>query len=152
MKFQFWRSQITLVGEVKWKTTWKNSDGLSSSIQESVKDYTSTKDLWFKLEEEYQKKNQDKENEAKFKDEKQEEKQVQDSDTSEVKYSSMDDNSECTDDEVLTEDEEKVQLKANNAFTSTMSYIDLRSNPRLKNKMLRSFEKYKEETKTLLMS
>ena len=48
-------------------------DGLSSPIQESVKDYTSTKDLWFKLEEEYQKKNQDKEKEAKFKDEKKEE-------------------------------------------------------------------------------
>ena len=82
-------------------------DGLSSSIQESVKDYTSTKDLWFKLEEEYQKKNQDKEKEAKVKDEKQEEKQVQASNTSEGKYSSMDDNFECNDDEVvLTEDEE----------------------------------------------
>ena len=39
-------------------------DGLSSSIQESVKYYASTKDLWFKLEEEYLKKNQDKEKEA----------------------------------------------------------------------------------------
>ena len=39
-------------------------DGLSSSIQESLKYYTSTKDLWFNLEEEYQKKNQDKEKEA----------------------------------------------------------------------------------------
>ena len=64
----------------------------------------------------------------------------------------MDDNSECNDDEVvLTEDEEEVLLKANNAFTSTLIDIDLRSNPRLKNKMLRSFEKYKEETKALLM-
>ena len=72
--------------------------------------------------------------------------------TSEGKYSSMDDNSECNDDEVvLTEDEEEVLLKANNAFTSTLTDIDLRSNPRLKNKMLRSFEKYKEETKALLM-
>ena len=44
-------------------------DGLSSSIQESVKDYTSAKDLWFKLEEEYLKKNQDKEKEAEVKDE-----------------------------------------------------------------------------------
>ena len=39
-------------------------DGLSSSIQGSVNDYTSAKDLWFKLEEEYLKKNQDKEKEA----------------------------------------------------------------------------------------
>ena len=61
-------------------------DGLSSSIQESVKDYTSAKDLWFKLEE-YLKKSQDKEKEAEVKDEKQEEKQVQASDTSEGKYS-----------------------------------------------------------------
>ena len=64
----------------------------------------------------------------------------------------MDDNSECNDDEVvLTEDEEEVLLKANNALTSTLIDIDLRSNPRLKNKMMRSFEKYKEETKALLM-
>ena len=64
----------------------------------------------------------------------------------------MDDNSECNDDEVvLTEDEEEVLLKANNALTSILTDIDLRSNPRLKNKMLRSFEKYKEETKSLLM-
>ena len=64
----------------------------------------------------------------------------------------MNDNNECNDDEVvLTEDEEEVLLKANNAFTSTQTDIELRSNPRLKNKMLRSFEKYKEETKALLM-
>ena len=51
-------------------------DGLSSSIQESVKDYTSAKDLWLKLEEEYLEKNQDKEKEAEVKDERQEKKQV----------------------------------------------------------------------------
>ena len=96
-------------------------DGLSSSIQESVKDYTSAKDLWFKLEEEYLKKNQDKEKEAEVKDERQEEKKVQASDISERKYSSIDDNSECNDDEVVfTEDEEEVLLKANNALTSTL--------------------------------
>ena len=32
-----------------------------------------------------------------------------------------------------------------------MEVVDLRFNPRLKNKILRSFEKYKEETKALLM-
>ena len=64
----------------------------------------------------------------------------------------MDDNSKCNDDEVvLTEDEEEVLLKANNAFTSILSDIDLRFNPRLKNKMMRSLEKYKDETKALLM-
>ena len=64
----------------------------------------------------------------------------------------MDDNSECNDDEaVLTEDEEEVLLKANNALTSTLTEIDLRSNPRLKNKMMRSFEKYKEDTKSFLL-
>ena len=51
-------------------------DGLSSSIQESVKDYTSAKDLWFKLEEEYLNKSQDKEKEEEVKDEKQDEKKV----------------------------------------------------------------------------
>ena len=30
-------------------------DGLPSSVKESVGEYTSTKDLWFKLESEYQK-------------------------------------------------------------------------------------------------
>ena len=59
--------------------------GLSSSIQESVKDYSSAKDLQFKLEEEYLKKSRAKENEADVKDEKQEEKQVQASDRSEGK-------------------------------------------------------------------
>ena len=127
-------------------------DGLSSSIQESVKDYTSAKDLWFKLKEEYLKKNQDKEKEAEVKDERQEEKHVQASDISKGKYSSMDDNSESNDDEdVLTEDEDEVLLKANNALTSTLANIDLRFNLRIKNKILRSFEKYKEETPTLLM-
>ena len=87
-------------------------DGLSSSIQESVKDYTFSKDLWFKVEEEYQNKNQDKEKEAGVKDEKKEEKKVHASNTSEGKYSSMDNNFECNDDEVvLTEDEEEFLLK-----------------------------------------
>ena len=64
----------------------------------------------------------------------------------------MDHNYECNDDEfVLREDEEEVLLKANNAFTSILTDIGLRYNPKLKNKMLRSFEKYKEETKALLM-
>ena len=49
-------------------------DGILRPIKESIGKYTSAKDLWFKLEEEYQKKNQDKEKEAKVKDEKQEEK------------------------------------------------------------------------------
>ena len=39
-------------------------DGLSSPIKESVKEYTFAKDLWFKLEEEYQRRSQDKENET----------------------------------------------------------------------------------------
>ena len=63
----------------------------------------------------------------------------------------MDDNSECNDDEVVLTEDEEVFLKANNAFTSTLLDIDLRFNPRLKNKISRSFEKYKEETKALLM-
>ena len=53
-------------------------DGLSSPIKESVKEYTSAKDLWFKLEEEYQRRSQDKEKETKAKDEKQGEKGQQD--------------------------------------------------------------------------
>ena len=42
-------------------------------------------------------------------------------------------------------------MKANNAFTSTLLDIDLKFNPRLKKKILRSFEKYKEKTKALFM-
>ena len=84
----------------------------------------------------------------KLTDEKQEETKVEDSDTSEGKYSSMDDNYECNDDEVvLTKYEEEVLLKANNAFTSTLLYIDLRFNPRLKNKILRSFKNKKRRQK-----
>ena len=60
-------------------------DGLSSPIKESIGKYTSTKDLWFKLEEEHHRRGQDKEEEAEVKEEKQEEKQVQASDTSEGK-------------------------------------------------------------------
>ena len=82
----------------------------------------------------------------------QEEKHVQASDTSDCKHSSLDENSECNDDEViLTEDEQEILLKANNAFTSTFLDIDLKFNPRLKKKILRSFEKYKEKTKAWFM-
>ena len=42
-------------------------------------------------------------------------------------------------------------MKANNAFTSILLDIDLKFNPRLKKKILRSIEKYKEETKALFM-
>ena len=64
----------------------------------------------------------------------------------------MDDNSECNNDKVvLREYEEEFLLKSNNALTRSLTDIDLRSNPRLKNKMMRSFEKYKEEKKYLLM-
>ena len=64
----------------------------------------------------------------------------------------MDDHSECNDDEVvLTEDEEEVLLKANDALTCMLLDIDLKFNPRLKKKILRSFESYKEETKSLFM-
>ena len=42
-------------------------------------------------------------------------------------------------------------MKANNEFTSTLLDIDLKFNPRLKKKILRSFEKYKEKTKALFM-
>ena len=43
-------------------------DGLLSSIKESIGKYTSAKDLWFKLEEEHQRRSQDKEKEAEVKD------------------------------------------------------------------------------------
>ena len=49
-------------------------DRLSSPIKKNIGKYTLAKDLWFKVEEEYQKKNQDKEKEGEVKDEKQEEK------------------------------------------------------------------------------
>ena len=42
-------------------------------------------------------------------------------------------------------------MKANNAFASTLLDIDIKFNPRLKKKILRSFEKYKEKTKALFM-
>ena len=42
-------------------------------------------------------------------------------------------------------------MKANNAFTYTLLDVDLKYHPRLKKKILRSFERYKEETKALLM-
>ena len=42
-------------------------------------------------------------------------------------------------------------MKANNAFTSTLLDIDLKFNPRLKKKILRLFEKYKQNTKSFFM-
>ena len=53
-------------------------DGLSSSVKESVGEHTSAKNLWFKLESEYQGRNQDMKIEAEVKsteDEKQEDKE-----------------------------------------------------------------------------
>ena len=50
-------------------------DGLSVRIKESLKEYTFSKDLWFKLEEEHQRRRQDKEDKTEVKsteDEKQE--------------------------------------------------------------------------------
>ena len=77
---------------------------------------------------------------------------VQYLDTSDCKHSSIDENSECNDDEViLPEDEQEILLKANNAFTSTLLDINLKFNPRLEKKILRSFEKYKENAKALFM-
>ena len=119
-------------------------DGLSSPIKESIGKYTSDKDLWFNLEEECQRRSQDIEKETKVKDEKQEENHVHASDTSEGKHSSINENSECHDDEsILTEDEQEILLKANNAFTSTLLDIDLKFNPRLKKKILRSLKNKK---------
>ena len=104
------------------------------------------------MEEECQRRSQGIEKETKVKDEKQEEKHVQASDTSEGKHSSMDENYECNDDEfVLTGDEEEVLLKANDALTCMLLDIDLKFYLRLKKKILRSFESYKEETKPLFM-
>ena len=41
-------------------------DGLSSPIKESIGKYTSAKDLWFKMEEEFQRRSQDIEKETNF--------------------------------------------------------------------------------------
>ena len=46
-------------------------DRLSSPIKESIGKYTSAKDLWFKLEQEHQRRSQDKEKEVEVKDENQ---------------------------------------------------------------------------------
>ena len=69
-------------------------DGLSSPIKESIKEYTSAKDLWFKLEEEYQRRSQEKEKETEFKDQKQGEKEEQYSNVSKGKNSYVGDNSD----------------------------------------------------------
>ena len=42
-------------------------------------------------------------------------------------------------------------LRVNNTFARTLLDVDLKFNPRLKKKILGSFEKYKKETETLLM-
>ena len=42
-------------------------------------------------------------------------------------------------------------LRVKNAFACTLLDVDLKFNPRLKKKILGSFEKYKKETETLLM-
>ena len=101
-----------------------------------------TKALWFKLETEYQGRNQDTKIEVEVKsieDEKQEEKEEQASDTSKDKnifdYSSSD----CDNLENDLEDAKK------DVLARFLADIDLRYNLRLKRKILGSFEKYHEK-------
>ena len=101
------------------------------------------------MEEEYQR-SQYKEKEIEFKDEKQGETQEQASNVSEGKNSSVGDNFDDIDIPFI-EDEKEYLLKANNAFSCTLLDVDLKFNPRHKNTILGSFEKYKKEIDTFLM-
>ena len=122
-------------------------DGLSNSIKEGIREYTSTKDLWFKLESEYQRENQDIEKETEFKLTeyvRQEEKEVQASNISGGKdlsyYSSID----CDDIKNDLEDVKKDLL------AHILKDIDLKYNLRLKKKILTSLENYHYKTIDLL--
>ena len=77
-------------------------------------------------------------------------KEEQVSNVSKGKNSFVGDNSD--DIEVpFTKYEKEDLLRVNNAFARTLLNVDLKFNPRLKQKILGSFEKYKKETETLLM-
>ena len=98
-------------------------DGLSIPIKESVKEYTSTKDIWFKLGGEYQSRSQYKEKETEVKDEKQGEKDEQASNASEGKKYYVGYNYD--DIEIpFREDEKEDLLKVNNAFGCTLLDVD----------------------------
>ena len=69
-------------------------DGLSSPTKQILKELTSSKDICFNMEEEYQRRSQDKEKETEVKDEKQGEKAEQASNVSKGKNSYVGDNSD----------------------------------------------------------
>jgi len=119
----------------------------SQALSENVREQNSTKDLWFKLESEYQGRNQDTKIEVEVKsieDEKQEEKEEHASDTNEGRnlfdYSSSD----CDNVEDDLEEAKK------DVLVHLLADIDLRYNLRLKRKILGSFEKYHEKSVDLL--
>ena len=107
-------------------------NGLSSSVRVSVGEHTSAKDLWFKLESEYQGRNQDTKIETKVKSI-EDEKQEQASDTCEGKNISDYSSSDCDNIESDLEEAKKY------VPTHILVDIDLRYNMRLKRKILRSF-------------
>ena len=112
-------------------------DGLSSSVKESVGEYTSAKYLWFKLQSEYHKGNQDTKKEAEVnptKDMKQEENEEQAIDISEGKDISYYSSSDCDKVENDLEDAKKY-------FQSQLLIdIDLKYNLRIKRNLMWSFE------------
>ena len=102
------------------------------------------------MEEEYQRRSQDKEKKTKVKDEKKGEKEEKNSNVSEGKKSSVGDNFDVIEIPFIEYEKEDF-LKVNNAFACTLLDVDLKFNPRLKNMILGSFEKYKKEIDTFLM-
>ena len=122
-------------------------NGLSSSVKESVGEYTSAKYLWFKLQSECQKGNQDTNKEEKLnftEDVKQEENEEQALDINDGKDISYYSSSDCNKVENDLEDAKKYFL------AQLLMDIDLKYNLRLKRKILGSLKKYHKNSTNLL--
>ena len=106
-------------------------DGLPSSVKESVGEYTSAKDIWFKMESEYQKarpepEKADQKSEDKPPEELNQEEDKQEEDSSKG-MNSCDYDSLCDEIEKVLADDDEAMLKAKQRIINYVCNIDLRA-------------------------
>ena len=101
-------------------------DGLPSSVKESVGEFTSAKDLWFKLESEYQKARPEPEKTNQELEDKPLEELKQEEDSSKG-MNSCDYDSLCDEIEKVLADDDEAMLKAKQRIINYVCNIDLRA-------------------------
>ena len=101
-------------------------DGLPSLVKESVGEYTSAKDLWFKLESEYQKaRPEPKKTDQESEDKPPEEELNQEEDSSKGMNSCDYNDSLCDEIEKVLVDDDEAMLKAKQRIINYVCNIDL---------------------------